>query len=108
MTRFLRRLSHTARWHYDFEHGTSSEKAHAGLRLAEIAHDAGEFDRAERFLRTVCQQRDPIHAPRAAFTLGQMLTELGPRDAANLAFAFAGELSRPALTPDVHLNLGAR
>src|SRR5580700_7965690 len=83
-------------------------RAHAGLRLAELAREDGDVHYAHSLLKDVCDTAEPVFAPRAAFTLGQLLTDIGDANDAGVAFALAAQLSNPATTPDVNLNLAAR
>jgi chromosomal replication initiator protein len=103
-----RRLSHEARWLRELEHDDQGVRAHAAVRLAEVAREAGEVERAQSLLQTVCHTGDPTFAPRAAFALGQLLADEGEAHKAELAFTLASNLSRPDHTPDVKLNLAAR
>jgi tetratricopeptide (TPR) repeat protein len=98
-----------ARWIHELEHGTPREQAHAALRLAELARIAGRHGRAQRLLRTVLHEGDPVSAPRAAFELGDLMErDLGRPYGAERWFEQAAALSRPELTPDVHNNLALR
>jgi len=98
-----------ARWIQELEHGAPRAQAHAALCLAELARVAGRHDRAQRLLRLVAHDGDPVFAPRAAFELGDLLeNDLGRPYGAERWFVHAADLSRPELTPDVHNNLAAR
>jgi tetratricopeptide (TPR) repeat protein len=107
MSRFIDPVGEAA-WMARLEHGTRHEQAEAAVHLAAIAAAAGQDDRAERLLRTVCQSGDHEWAPRAAFDLGQMLADRGDRAAGERLIELAASLSVAAITPDVHNDVAAR
>lgn len=107
MTR-RRSTAHEMRWLQQLDAGPSPVRADAGLRLAEIALERDEANRAELLLRAASNEDDSAGAARAAFALGQLLQQTDRAEEASRAFEHAAALSDPARTSDVHCNLAAR
>lgn len=101
--------SYESRWLEQLGHPDVATRGFAALRLADVACERHEFDRAITLLQTAAHEGHAIVSSRAAFALGQIFSiELAEPHKAQLAYRMASDLSTPEDVPDVVCNIAAR
>lgn len=91
-----------------FEHGDPPESAAAAISWAAVKRNRGESAVALDLLGEAVRVGDRETGSRAWLALAESLAEVGEEASARHAYARVAELSDPALTPDVAIDLAAR
>jgi tetratricopeptide (TPR) repeat protein len=91
-----------------FEGGDPRDSAAAAISWAAVKQNRGEPAAALELLREAACCEDRATSARAWLALAESFAEIGEEEGARRAFTRVAELSDPALTPDVAIDLAGR